>query len=164
VLRKVWQYGVIGSFILIVLGFSCLQQSFAHPVYMDSSPKAFQSVPSSPGQVNVFFSEPIELDYSSISVLGPDGSTVDLKDPHNVEGDTASIGVTLQPNLPEGEYTVTTNVLSAVDGHVIQETFTLVLEPLCSNKMVQAANNNNSRETFCRQKNQFQGFLAWSAK
>jgi copper transport protein len=124
VLRKVWQYGVIGSFILIVLGFSCLQQSFAHPVYVDSSPKAFQSVPSSPGQVNIFFSEPIELDYSSISVLGPDGSTVDLNDPHNVEGDTASIGVTLQPNLPEGEYTVTTNVLSAVDGHVVQETFT----------------------------------------
>ncbi|HEU0144419.1 MAG TPA: CopD family protein, partial [Nitrososphaera sp.] len=38
-------------------------------------------------------------------------------------GDTASIGVTLQPNLPEGEYTVTTNVLSAVDGHVIGDTF-----------------------------------------
>jgi copper transport protein len=124
VLSKVWQYGVIGSFVLIVLGFSCLQQSFAHPVYVDSSPKAFQSVPSSPAQVNVFFTEPIELDYSSISVLGPDGSTVDLSDPHNVEGDTASIGVTLQPNLPEGEYTVTTNVLSAVDGHVVQETFT----------------------------------------
>jgi copper transport protein len=124
VLRKVWQYGVIGSFILIILGFSCLQQSFAHPVYVDSSPKAFQSIPSSPAQVNVFFSEPIELDYSSISVLGPDGSTVDLNDPHNVEGDTASIGVTLQPNLPEGEYTVMTSVLSAVDGHVVQETFT----------------------------------------
>jgi copper transport protein len=124
VLRKAWQYGVIGSFILIVLGFSCLQQSFAHPVYVDSSPQAFQSIPSSPAQVDVFFSEPIELDYSSISVLGPDGSTVDLNDAHNVEGDTASIGVTLQPNLPEGEYTVMTSVLSAVDGHVVQETFT----------------------------------------
>ena len=72
----------------------------------------------------MFFSEPIELEYSSIRVLGPDGSTVDLNDPHNVDGDTASIGVTLQPDLPEGEYTVTTSVLSAVDGHVVQETFT----------------------------------------
>jgi copper transport protein len=102
---------------------SCLPQSFAHPVYVDSSPKPFQSVPSSPTEVSVFFSEPIELDYSSIRVLGPDGSRVDLNDPHNVEADTASIGVSLQPNLPEGEYTVTTSVLSAVDGHVVEETF-----------------------------------------
>jgi copper transport protein len=101
-----------------------IPESFAHPVYVDSSPRAFQSVPSSPTEVNVFFSEPIELEYSSIRVLGPDGSAVDLNDPHNVEGDTASIGVTLQPDLPEGEYTVTTSVLSAVDGHVVGETFT----------------------------------------
>jgi copper transport protein len=101
-----------------------MPESFAHPVYVDSSPRAFQSVPSSPTEVNVFFSEPIELEYSSIRVLGPDGSAVDLNDPHNVEGDTASIGVTLQPDLPEGEYTVTTSVLSAVDGHVVGETFT----------------------------------------
>jgi copper transport protein len=124
VVSKVWQYGVIGISVLIVFGSFCLQQSFAHPVYVDSSPRAFESLTSSPTQVNVFFSEPIELDYSSISVLGPDGNKVDLNDPHNVEGDTASIGVSLQPNLPEGEYTVTTSVLSAVDGHVVQETFT----------------------------------------
>jgi copper transport protein len=80
-------------------------------------------VSSSPAEVNVFFSEPIELAYSSIKVLGPDGNAVDMNDPHNVGGDTASMGVTLQPNLPEGEYTVTTNVLSAVDGHVVGETF-----------------------------------------
>jgi copper transport protein len=101
-----------------------MPESFAHPVYVDSSPRAFQSVPSSPAEVDVFFSEPIELEYSSIRVLGPDGSAVDLNDPHNVDGDTASIGVTLQPDLPEGEYTVTTSVLSAVDGHVVGETFT----------------------------------------
>ena len=109
-----------------MISFTCypIPESFAHPVYVDSSPRAFQSVPSSPTEVNVFFSEPIELEYSSIRVLGPDGNAVDLNDPHNVGGDTASIGVTLQPDLPEGEYTVTTSVLSAVDGHVVGETFT----------------------------------------
>src|SRR5215207_253740 len=122
-LGRQWHYGLIGAIIMIMFASYCLPQSFAHPVYLDSSPKAFQSVPSSPGEVSVFFSEPIELVYSSIRVLGPDGSTVDLNDAHNVEGDTTSIGVTLQPNLPEGEYTVTTKVLSAVDGHVVEETF-----------------------------------------
>src|SRR5918993_4469191 len=109
-----------------MFSFTCypIPESFAHPVYVDSSPRAFQTVPSSPTEVNVFFSEPIELEYSSIRVLGPDGSAVDLNDRHNVEGDTASIGVTLPPDLPEGAYTVTTSVLSAVDGHVVGETFT----------------------------------------
>src|SRR5690606_31141425 len=87
---------------------SGFQQSFAHPVYVDSTPGAFESVSSSPGEVQVFFSEAIELPYSSIRVLGPDGSRVDMNDPHNVEGDTASIAATLQPDLPEGEYTVIT--------------------------------------------------------
>jgi copper transport protein len=123
VLSRQWHYGLIGAIILIIIAPNCLPQSFAHPVIVNSSPKAFQSVSSSPAEVNVFFSEPIELTYSSIKVLGPDGNTVDMNDPHNVGGDTASIGVTLQPTLPEGEYTVTTNVLSAVDGHVIGDTF-----------------------------------------
>lgn len=99
------------------------QQSFAHPVYVDSTPRAFQSVSSSPTEVVVFFSEPIELSYSNIRVLGPDGSRVDTNNPRNADGDTASIGVTMQPGLPEGEYTVSTKVLSAVDGHVVEETF-----------------------------------------
>jgi len=123
VLGRQWHYGLIGIIIVIMFASCCIPQSFAHPVYLDSSPKAFQSVPSSPREVNVFFSEPIELHYSTIKVLGPDGTTVDANDPHNVGGDTASIGITLQPNLPEGEYTVSTHVLSAVDGHVVEETF-----------------------------------------
>jgi copper transport protein len=114
---------ITAAMIVIIMFTSNIPQSFAHPVYVDSSPKPFQSLPSSPGEVSVFFSEPIELAYSTIRVLGPDGNTVDLNDPHNVDGDTASIAVTLQPNLPEGQYTVTTNVLSAVDGHVVGETF-----------------------------------------
>ena len=124
-LDKGWRlrYSLILAAMIVIMFAANIPQSFAHPVYVDSSPKPFQSIPSSPGEVSVFFSEPIELAYSTIRVLGPDGNTVDLNDPHNVEGDTASIAVSLQPNLPEGQYTVTTNVLSAVDGHVVGETF-----------------------------------------
>jgi copper transport protein len=103
---------------------SSIPQSFAHPVYVDSTPRAFQSVSEAPDQVSVSFSEAIELSYSSIKVLGPDGSRVDTNDPHYVDGDTASIATSLRPDLPIGEYTVTTRVLSAVDGHIIEETFT----------------------------------------
>ncbi len=119
-------FGLFAAFavLLMMLASGILQQqSFAHPVTTDSSPKAFEGVRSPPREVNVFFSEPIELSYSKISVIGPDGSRVDNNDPHHVDGDTASIGVTLKPDLPDGEYTVSTSVLSAIDGHVVPGTF-----------------------------------------
>lgn len=110
--------------IITVMIVSGIPQSFAHPVIVNSSPKAFESLPVSPGEVNIFFSETIELGYSTITVLGSDGGKVNINDARNVGGDPASIATTLQPNLPEGVYTVTARVLSAVDGHVVEETFT----------------------------------------
>jgi copper transport protein len=110
--------------VFLVLCISFANEAFAHPFYVDSTPKPFQNTPESPGEVSVFFSEPIELAYSDISVLGPDGNSVDNKDAHNVNGQTSSIAVTLQNNLPSGIYTVNTKVLSAVDGHVVDNSFT----------------------------------------
>jgi copper transport protein len=121
-LGRHWLCGLIVAVAVLTIA-SGVQQSFAHPVYVDSTPRAFEGVRSQPNEVSVFFSEPIELGYSKISVLGPDGSKVDNNDPHNAEGDTASIAVTLKPDLPDGEYTVTMTVLSAVDGHVVPGTF-----------------------------------------
>jgi copper transport protein len=114
--------GLIALIVVLILA-SGVQQSFAHPITIGSSPNAFEGVRTPPKEVNVFFSEAIEIGYSKISVLGPDGTRVDLNDPHNVEGDTASLGVSLRQDLPDGEYTVSTTVLSAVDGHVIPGTF-----------------------------------------
>ena len=108
----------------LVLCFFFANEAFAHPFYVDSTPKPFQNIPASQGEVSVFFSEPIELPYSEISVLGPDGKSVDNKDAHNVDGQTSSISVSLHDNLPSGIYTVSTKVLSAVDGHVVDNSFT----------------------------------------
>lgn len=96
----------------------------AHPITISSDPKAFASVSSAPSEVAVTFSEPIELGYSKMSVLAPDGTRVDNNDPHNVNGDTTTMAVTLKPGAPDGVYTVTTKVLSAVDGHVVEGAFT----------------------------------------
>ena len=121
-LGRHWLLGLIAAVAMLTFA-SGIQQSFAHPITINSSPKAFEGVRSPPKEVKVFFSEPIELGYSKISVLGPDGTRVDNNDLHNAEGDTASISVTLKPDLPDGDYTVSTTVLSAVDGHVIPGTF-----------------------------------------
>jgi copper transport protein len=118
-------YMLIVAVVVATLAFAGMpQQSFAHPITVSSSPKPFQSLSSSPAEVTVSFTEPIELSYSTISVLAPDGSRVDKNDPHLVNGDTASLGVSLKPGLPDGVYTVSTRVLSAVDGHVVEGAFT----------------------------------------
>src|SRR5919108_2168713 len=119
-----WHFTLIVIGIVFALFASSVPDSFAHPVYVKSTPQAFQTVSSSPPEVNVFFTEPIELKYSKISVIGPDGNRVDKDDPHNVGGDTASLGVSLQPGSPDGTYTVSTKVLSAVDGHTVDNAFT----------------------------------------
>ncbi len=121
---RCWRFALIAMGIVFSLFASSVPQSFAHPVYLKSTPQAFQTVAAPPAAVNIFFSEPIELKYSTISVIGPDGSRVDKDDPHNVGGDTASLGVSLPPGLPDGTYTVSTKVLSAVDGHSVDNAFT----------------------------------------
>jgi copper transport protein len=130
--------------VFLVLCISFAIEAFAHPFYVDSTPKPFQNTPEPPGEVSVFFSEPIELPYSDISVLGPDGKSVDNKDAHNVNGETSSIAVSLQNNLPSGIYTVNTKVLSAVDGHVVDNSFTFgVATDLTSGSNVEAGEGGN---------------------
>src|SRR5215212_3348296 len=122
--RGYWPFSLIVIGIIVALFASSLPNSFAHPVYVKSTPQAFQTVAAPPPAVNVFFTEPIELKYSKISVIGPDGNRVDKNDPHNVDGDTASLGVSLQAGVPDGTYTISTKVLSAVDGHSDDNAFT----------------------------------------
>jgi copper transport protein len=115
---------VVAIFALFVILVSNVPSSLAHPFYVDSTPKPFGNLAGSPKEVTVSFSEPIELPYSEISVIGVDGNRVDQNDVHNVNEDTSSIATTLKPNLPDGIYTVHTKVLSAVDGHVVDNSFT----------------------------------------
>jgi copper transport protein len=98
--------------------------AFAHPFFIDSEPKPLARVSATPQTVTVIFSEPIEINYSRIAVLGPDGARVDRNDASHANGDTTTLQVSMQPNLPEGVYTVTTRVLSAVDGHVVDNAYT----------------------------------------
>jgi copper transport protein len=123
--RSCWCFSLVAiAIITFALLAPLAPNSYAHPVYVKSTPQAFLAVGAPPRDVVVFFTESIELKYSTISVFGPDGSRVDNNDPHNVAGDPSSLGVSLKPGLPDGVYTVSTRVLSAVDGHVVDNAFT----------------------------------------
>jgi copper transport protein len=92
---------------------------YAHPIITDSNPTQFQSLKKPPDRVTVYFSEPIVLPYSQISVIDSEGNKVDEGNPQNYNGDTSTISVPVKTDIGEGTFTINTKVLSAVDGHVV---------------------------------------------
>jgi copper transport protein len=94
---------------------------YAHPVVIDSNPKQFQSLESAPDKVIVYYSEPLVLQYSQISVIDSEGNRVDDGNVENYNGDSSTLSVLLKSDLSEGTFTINTKVLSAVDGHVVDE-------------------------------------------
>src|SRR5437763_6456064 len=125
---------IVIPFIVVIIGIASLllsltffpngiPEAYAHAFTIKSDPSPSQSLPSSPSKVDVFFSEPVDLRYSTIKVLDASGKQVDNKDPRNINGDPASLSVTLPSGLKDGVYTVSTKVLSATDGHVVDNAF-----------------------------------------
>jgi copper transport protein len=94
---------------------------YGHPIVTDSNPKQFQSLEAAPDKVIVYFSEPIVLQYSQISVIDSEGNRVDQGNAENYNGDSSTIAVPLKSDLSQGTFTINTKVLSAVDGHVVDE-------------------------------------------
>ena len=92
---------------------------YAHPIVIDSNPKQFQSLESAPDKVIVYFSKPIVLQYSQISVIDSEGNRVEDGNSENYNGDSSTIFVPLKSDLGEETLTINTKVLSAVDGHMV---------------------------------------------
>jgi len=75
------------------LGFGAIHTSFGHAFVINSSPSQSQSIPKSPQQVNVFFSEPVDLRFSHLKVLDSNGKQVDKGDVHHLQNDESSLTV-----------------------------------------------------------------------
>jgi copper transport protein len=75
-----------------------------------------------PRQVVLHFGEPVEIDFGSIRVLGPDGRRVDEGGTHHPAGDSSSVAISLPPRLGDGTYVVAWRVISA-DSHPVHGAF-----------------------------------------
>jgi copper transport protein len=108
--------------LVTLLGFGAIHTSFGHAFVLSSNPSSSQSISASPQQVNVFFSEPVDLRFSHLKVLDSNGKQVDKGDVHHLQNDESTLTVSV-PSLKDGTYTVSTNVLSQIDGHVTDNAF-----------------------------------------
>ena len=108
-------------FILMLVLSISIPYASAHPFTEETNPRSTDNAPEGITQVTVFYSEPIELDYSYLKVLDSNGNQIDNKDSKYYQGENSLIVST--PPLEDGVYTVTSKVLSKVDGHLVDDAF-----------------------------------------
>ncbi len=103
---------------LLVAGFPLAS---AHPFTDETIPVQFSSVPAGTSEVIVAYSEAIEISFSELKVFDGSGDRIDNRDTTYHTGDYSLVVTT--PPLEDGVYTVTSKVLSRVDGHLVDYAF-----------------------------------------
>jgi len=85
---------------------------------IDSEPGQGQNTAVGTTQIITFYSEAIEIDFSELKVFDSNGNKIDNMDTAYYEGESSLVITT--PPLEDGTYTVTSKVLSKVDGHLVR--------------------------------------------
>ncbi|MGI0023336.1 MAG: copper resistance CopC family protein, partial [Nitrososphaeraceae archaeon] len=109
---------LIIPFLIII---SSIPFAYAHPFVVNSDPAQSSSVSAGINQIVIQYSEPLEIEFSVIKVLDSSGNQIDNKDTKYI-GNESTLVVTT-PSLKDGIYTVTSKVLSKIDGHLVDEAF-----------------------------------------
>lgn len=104
-------------FLIPIIIIAIIPSAYAHPFLLESNPPADSTISGQIESVIIYFSEAVDVNFSNIKILDGDGNQIDNKDTAYYE-DEMSLIVT-SPTLEDGVYTVTTKVLSKVDGHLV---------------------------------------------
>jgi methionine-rich copper-binding protein CopC len=100
--------------------------AFAHSELRQAQPAPDSKRKSPPGEVKLYFSEPLEPAYSTLRVNDDTGVEVDRQDAHVDPSDPLLLRASLRP-LGPGAYTVTWRALS-LDPHVSEGHFAFQVE------------------------------------
>lgn len=103
-------------------------QVFAHAHLASSTPAADGNVSTSPAELELKFSEPVELKFSGVKVAGPDRSVVVTGDASLAKGEDSTLVVPVTTTLGAGAYTVDWHILSK-DGHKTKGSYTFTVKP-----------------------------------
>jgi copper transport protein len=114
-----WLGGIVITF-TIVIGWTA--PASAHAQLESTQPDPSAVLSTSPQQVVLHFGEPVEVDFGSIRVIGPDGGRVDEGGTHHPQGDSHAVAVSLRVHLPRGTFIVAWRVVSA-DSHPVHGAF-----------------------------------------
>jgi len=103
------------AFLILVIG---VPSAYAHPFLLDSEPSQAVNAPIGTTQIITKYSEAVEINFSELKVFDSNGNQIDNGDTAYYEGESSLVITT--PPLEDGIYTVTSKVLSKVDGHLVR--------------------------------------------
>ena len=112
--------------ILILLLLSVTSPASAHANLARSEPPANSALAAAPAEIRLYFTEPLEGDFSSIRLRDASGAVLEIP-PAQIDPTDAYQLVLTPGDLPDGVYTVVWRVLSAADGHITQGSFPLTI-------------------------------------
>jgi copper transport protein len=140
--KKLW-------LILLVLLYSAsvVSQVLAHAVLLRSNPQANDVLTQPPAQVELFFSEPLESELSSITVIDSNALVVDAGDIRVDPGDPTRMTVSLHV-LADGVYTVSWKALSSIDGHQTVGTYSFAVGDVESGVVQSLPQNSTAQLPF----------------
>ncbi|MEO2201896.1 MAG: CopD family protein, partial [Nitrosopumilus sp.] len=107
--------------LLLVMSFISIPFASAHPFTEETIPNLTTNAPVGTTEIIVFFSEPVDINFSALKVFDSNGDQIDNKDTKYFENELSLI-ITTSP-LEDGVFTVSTKVLSKVDGHLVPDAF-----------------------------------------
>ncbi|NIP62557.1 MAG: copper resistance protein CopD [Nitrosopumilaceae archaeon] len=100
-----------------------ISSAYGHPFTEETIPESSSNVESGLTEIIVHYSEPVEIDHSVLKVLDSNGNQIDNKDTKYFEEKEEDSLIVTTPPLEDGVYTVTSKVLSQVDGHLVDDAF-----------------------------------------
>lgn len=113
------------AFFVLVLIAAGVSPAAAHPFTIETVPVQFSNAPVGTSEIVMVYSENVEIGFSTLRVIDGNGDQIDNGDTRYYEGEH-SLAVTTPP-LEEGTYTVTSKVLSKVDGHLVDYAFVFAI-------------------------------------
>lgn len=114
-LAKRWLSALLCALALVALP-TFARTSYAHAVIAKSEPAANAQLVVAPGEIRIWFTEPLEPTYSAIQLRDAMGALVDAPPSQVDAADDHQLVLTLGA-LPEGVYTVVWRNVSSADGH-----------------------------------------------
>ncbi|UGX87458.1 copper homeostasis periplasmic binding protein CopC [Phyllobacterium meliloti] len=114
--------------IAAVLSTGIAGEAFAHAHLKSATPAENAVVTTSPTELDLTFSEGLNLKFSSATVTGADKAAVATDKAKLATGDDKTLVIPISKPLSAGGYTVNWQVLST-DGHKTKGSYTFTVKP-----------------------------------
>lgn len=115
-LKSIWQQLLWLAIVLLLFNLS-VNSAFAHANLIRSTPNIGEVLATAPTLVELEFSEAVDPNFFTINLLN-DRSQVVVSGPGSLDSVSPHILRLELPSLPDGAYTISWKVRSAVDGHL----------------------------------------------